>query len=316
MALVVDLSQKESINDLKRFIDLYNKHEEFKELSYLGKLKFWLENDLIHFYVVELKNNPKKKDVTFSIIPNDKEENRLFNSAYMYWFCDLRLEKSKANLINKINLSPNPKLLIEQEIKRLNAEYSKYNGIEKNVNKEVNYFTAYWFGYQRVINVIDSPIDMDYYKFLTFANKFCNGMEDAYLLPFLKEQLNNLDKNKEDKTKDETILEIPENLKELLSIWHDKNDFENLNKIYKEHKSIFTDSTKKLISCFAYELYYKKWLMEFDNNTFNATDIAKIFLGMANLKFNPNYKSDFNFLVEKPSFNIKYSKKIKIDMKK
>lgn len=110
-------------------------------------------------------------------------------------------------------------------------------------------------------------------------------------------------------------VQLPENLKELLSIWHDKNDTVNLLKIYNEHISIFTKSTKKLMSCFAHELYEKKWLTEFEQKTFNATDIAKIFLGLANLKFNPNYNSDFNFLVEKPIFNIKYSKKIKIDMK-
>lgn len=110
-------------------------------------------------------------------------------------------------------------------------------------------------------------------------------------------------------------VQLPENLKELLSIWHDKNDTVNLLKIYNEHISIFTKSTKKLMSCFAYELYEKKWLTEFEQETFNATDIAKIFLGLANLKFNPNYNSDFNFLVQKPKFNIKYSKRIKIDMK-
>lgn len=110
-------------------------------------------------------------------------------------------------------------------------------------------------------------------------------------------------------------IEVPENLKELLSIWHDKNDIENLVSICRQHELIFTNSTKKLISCFAHELYEKNWLTKFESNTFNPTDIARIFLKLADLKFNDAYNADFNFIKEKPRFNIKYSRNINIDMR-
>ena len=59
----------------------------------------------------------------------------------------------------------------------------------------------------------------------------------------------------------------------------------------------------------------KNWLTKFESNTFNPTDIARIFLKLADLKFNDAYNADFNFIKEKPRFNIKYSRNIKIDMR-
>lgn len=111
-------------------------------------------------------------------------------------------------------------------------------------------------------------------------------------------------------------MELPDNLRELLSIWHDKKDIKNLVCIYRQHESIFTKPTKKLMSCFAYELYEKKWLTTFEEKTFNPTEIAKIFLKLANLKFYPSYKNDFMLTTEKPDFNLRDYIRIKIDMRK
>jgi len=193
-----------------------------------------------------------------------------------------------------------------QEIKELelNQELMK-EGIDKIVKSEFYMFLA---DYEENINNlcierIDEMIE-------NINNNLLIDNENVSINPTIEKLTNN------NKNPNHLKNQIPENLKELLSIWHDKNDTVNLIKIYNEHESIFTNPTKKLISCFAYELYEKKWLAKFESNTFNATDIAKIFLKLANLRFYPNYKDDFNFLAEKPSFNIKFSKNVNIDMRK
>jgi len=111
--------------------------------------------------------------------------------------------------------------------------------------------------------------------------------------------------------------EIPENLKGLLSIWHDKNDIKNLLSIYNSHKELFEDKIQKktLMSCFAYTLYEKNWLIELDSRNFNSAEMAKIFLSLFEWTFTPKDGNLFNIVDEKPLFDLKYTTKIKIPLR-
>lgn len=111
--------------------------------------------------------------------------------------------------------------------------------------------------------------------------------------------------------------EIPENLKGLLSIWHDKNDIKNLLSIYNSHKELFEDKIQKktLMSCFAYTLYEKKWLMKFDEKNVNASELCRIFFKLFNWTSYPKDKDLFNLASETPNFNMKYTKQMKITLR-
>lgn len=109
---------------------------------------------------------------------------------------------------------------------------------------------------------------------------------------------------------------LPKNLNGLLSIWHDRNDTKNLHKIYNNHKSIFMGKPKKkLMSCFAYTLYERKWLTEFNSKTFNPTEITKVFFELFEWTPKPKDAGLFKLTEEKPLFDIKYSRKMDIPVK-
>lgn len=111
--------------------------------------------------------------------------------------------------------------------------------------------------------------------------------------------------------------EIPENLNELLSIWHDKNDIENLIIIYNNHKIHFEnkDPQKTLMSCFAYTLYENKWLIKLDSQNFNSKEVAKIFFKIFEWECKPKDSGLFNIVNEKPLFDLKYTRKMKIPLR-
>lgn len=262
-------------------------------------------NEYLKTYIDTLTNKP-------CCYFNIGKTNKKFEPIYLFNDCNTKnkgLDNLKELIKEIILIEPNLEYLsIYNRIRqKYFNEYPKTSGLLNLAKFQNDYVIPY-------VNILEKEcaVKIDKQKEINITIKY---LHDSYLLheKWFNYDLQILLTKKE---KDTQIIILPENLKELLSIWHDKNDTVNLLKIYNKHESIFTNSTKKLISCFAYELYDKKWLTKFKSETFNATDIAKIFLSLANLRFNPNYKSDFDFLGEKHIFNIKYSKKIKIDMNK
>lgn len=111
--------------------------------------------------------------------------------------------------------------------------------------------------------------------------------------------------------------DVPDNLKGLLSIWHDKNDIENLIKIYRDNEKLFTCNPKKIqISCFAHTLKESGWLREFEPRGNSPKDVAIIFLSLANLEYGDHdYKGYIlHDIGSKPGFADKY--KLAITLKK
>ena len=69
------------------------------------------------------------------------------------------------------------------------------------------------------------------------------------------------------------------------------------------------------MSCFAFTLYKNKWLIEFDENNVNASELCRIFFKIFDWKFNPKDKDLFNLASENPNFNMKYTKEMKITLR-
>ena len=115
-------------------------------------------------------------------------------------------------------------------------------------------------------------------------------------------------------------IEIPENLRGLLSIWHDQNDIENLLKIYNDHKDLFLisneeDKPKTLMSCFMNTLANNKWLTEFDFNKTPPTDVVRIFFELFNWEVFPKDGNLFKF-GDVIDFKPRHTKMLKITNRK
>jgi hypothetical protein len=152
-----------------------------------------------------------------------------------------------------------------------------------------------------------------HYKFLDYLSMFELGR-----LNLLKDELEKL--KEQIKSGTETItntgkkIEVPEDLKELLSIWHDKNDIENIISIYNNHKIHFEGKNpqKKLMSCFAHTLFDNGWLIATNEKTHNSTLIAKKFFSLFSWKFNDKDKNLFDYHLELEVFPIQYTSKMNI----
>ncbi len=113
------------------------------------------------------------------------------------------------------------------------------------------------------------------------------------------------------------ITEVPENLKELLSIWHDKNDIENLISIFDKNKKHFIgkEPQKTLMSCFAHTLYKNHWLTITNERTHNSAVIAKKFYSLFGWKYFPKDKEQFDYHIELEDFDIQYSSLLNIPLR-
>ncbi len=262
--------------DTVKYREVYKKHKEFKELTnYSDKLQFWFDNELFGgYHYILYKNKTDKKPKEFSLIPQNEDENKLFNSTVFKIYFDGGLELKMKEITETINNSPLPTEYINDSISIIETKVNEYyNKQVKNTTPEINSFNAYWYGYQGVKNnTTEKLFSMDAEKTVLLLRPFARGAIDAHIKAFLLEKLNNPEKittpppppqaKGEKPIKDITPL-IPlmntTDKKEFISVI---NSIYDLVKYIKEKKR----ADKKKVRYTTHLLIEKGWLIDSNSN--------------------------------------------------
>lgn len=204
------------------------------------------------------------------------------------------------------------------------------NQLKENPNQEISEITELEKNQDLIKEGIGKIAKAEFYTFLADYEENINNLCIEGIDEMIEKIKNNshieneyltIEHNKENPIENthgtHPLNEIPENLRELLSIWYDKNDTESLLSIYNSHKNLFEgkEPQKTLMSCFAHTLYKNKWLVETDEKTHNSAVIAKKFYSLFGWNYFAKDKNHFDYHIGVDDFDIQYSCKMNIQLR-